>query len=92
MPTIKDLMDQYCANAVIIADRGNGSAYGLSGQCVRVDNNDDFMAKYGDIQMMPLDTPHKSSDGYSCEFASAWINESTAEYSSSSDYEFRIYF
>ena len=70
--TLRQLLDEHGANAVVIADRGNGSAKGENGVCFRMDN--DMLTECGDILLTRLDSPHTSDDGYECQWASEWFD------------------
>ncbi len=70
--TLKQLIDEYGADAVVIADRGNGSAKGEQGICCRLDDN--MLTEYGDILLTRLDESHTSDDGYVCHWASEWFD------------------
>ncbi len=84
MKTLAELIEQYSCDGYVIADKGNGSAFGLDGQSVRVDL-EDLEPKLGRIQMHDLAKPHISGDGVECHFASKWQV-------SQNGYKYRIYF
>ncbi len=84
MKTLAELMAEYGADGYVLADKGNGSAFGLAGEWVRVDL-DDLEPKLGRIQMHDLAKPHISGGGVECHFASKWQV-------SQNGYKYRIYF
>ncbi|RMG27378.1 MAG: hypothetical protein D6732_20125 [Methanobacteriota archaeon] len=77
MMKLRDLIEEYSANAAIFADRGNGSAKGELGICVKIDEA--MLDEYGDVNMYKLDSPHVSEDGYTCEWASDWFDSGQIE-------------
>jgi hypothetical protein len=89
MKTLAELMAEYGADGYVLADKGNGSAFGLDGQSVRVDLEDldleDLEPKLGRIKMRELAKPHISGDGVECHFASKWQV-------SADGYKYRFYF
>lgn len=70
---LQDLVNQYGADSIIIADKGNRSAFGEKGTAMLYAI--DVARAYGGLQMKELDSPHLSSDGYECSYASDWIVE-----------------
>lgn len=83
MTTLKTLISKFDANAFVLADSGNGSAFGAAGQALEWDAA--AAAQYGEIEMVRLDKPHVSNDGVECGYASDWQD-------GQSGYRFRIFF
>ena len=79
--TIRESFEQFDATGFIFCDRGNGSAYGESGQFVRIDNDD--LEAYGEIAMHRLEEPMTSEDGLEVEWLSDWIADKNG-------YEYRV--
>ena len=73
MATMQSLVSEYGANAMVLADAGNGCGFGEQG-CA-VDWTDDMAAQYGAVEMLPLASAHVSEDGHTCTFASDWLVE-----------------
>lgn len=72
MATLNELIAEFVANGFVLADAGNGCAYG-DGRLVEYDEACAEM--YGSIPLEKLNEPHMSADGAECQFASAWIIE-----------------
>ena len=85
MATLNELIEQYGANAFILSDRGNDSAYGEQGLAVTYD--DVAMQQYGDVEMRECRSG-VSSDGVAFNFESDWIAQSELNQS----YEVKIFF
>lgn len=84
--TLSALVEEYGANAFVLADAGNGSSYGEKGRLV---NYDKLCRKvYGNTAMHKLKAPHMSDDGSECEYASDWIIQGDGD----NPYRVRIYF
>lgn len=71
MKTLDQLMREYCANAFVLADDGNGSSIGHKGRGVCY--TPEMAETYGGARMEELDAMHESEDGIDCMFASDWI-------------------
>jgi hypothetical protein len=84
--TLSELMAESGANGVIIADDGNGCAYGEDGRVFEY--TEDIEEEYGDVEMHKLETVHTSDDGYECEWASEWIIKGNGD----NPYRVRLYF
>ena len=86
MTTLNDLMTECGANAVIVADAGNGAGSPEAGHAVRYD--DDVREAYGEVEMEELDAVHTSADGYECGWASEWMVTGEGD----NPYRVRLYF
>lgn len=84
--TLQNLIDEHGAAAFIFADQGNGAGFPEAGQAI--DYDEDCASEYGEIEMLPLESPHISADGFECEFASEWITKGCGD----NPYMFRLYF
>lgn len=84
--TLSALMNEFGANGVIIADDGNGCAYGKDGRVFEY--TEEIAEEYGDVEMNKLETAHTSDDGYECEWASEWIIKGNGD----NPYRVRLYF
>lgn len=85
--TLNELVMEYGANGVVIADDGNGSAYGPKGVFVPYDT--DVAAAYGDVELSETESPHTSLDGVECRWESEWMALSE---DSQNPYRVKIYF
>ena len=87
MPTtLSDLVEYYDANAIIMADAGNGCGYGSDGHMVEYCG--ECAEEFGDVEMAELAAPHISDDGHKCLFAFEWIIQGEGD----NPYRIRIYF
>lgn len=84
--TLKNLIEEYGANAFVVADAGNGSSYGEAGRTV--DYDEACADEYGDTEMSRLDAPSMSEDGRECLYASGWITKGEGD----NPFRVRIYF
>lgn len=50
---LSTLLHEYGANAFVMVDAGNGSAYGNAGVLVEVDEA--VLAEYGNVDLSPID-------------------------------------
>ena len=90
MPTLRELIAEFNANAFVITDKGNGTGYDQDGHSVRIDDEygDDAISDYGDVEMFKLAAPHKSADGVDCNYASEYVDRSDLN----DGYQVKIYF
>jgi hypothetical protein len=86
MATLKELVNECGSNGFVFADAGNGSSIGEEGRFVTWD--DAAEAEYGDVELQPLDAPHRSVDGAECGHASDWVESGGG----ANPYRYRIYF
>ena len=84
--TLSELIDEFSANAFILADAGNGCSYGEKGRAV--DYDEACGMEYAETAMSKLDTPHISDDGFVCAYASDWIIQGNGD----NPYRVRLYF
>ena len=86
MTTLRDLIEEFGAEGFILADDGNGSAFGGG---VFIDWSTDTAAEHGDLELTPLTTPHTFSDGVECNWASDWVEMSE---DTSNPYRIQVFF
>ena len=84
--TLADLVQDYGAAGVVVADDGNGCGKGIDG--VMVEYDQDMAHAYGIVQMERLETPHISKDGVECNYASYWMIIGNGD----NPYRIRLYF
>lgn len=86
---LRELVDQYGANGVVVADQGTGSSHGEKGRFVSWGS--EVEAAYGELEMSELSEPHRSEDGFDCLYTSAWQQQAAAQ-GFLTGHEFRLYF
>lgn len=84
--TLADLVQDYGATGVVVADDGNGCGKGIDG--VMVEYDPDMADAYGAVKMEPLEMPHLSEDEVECNYASDWMIIGEGD----NPYRIRLYF
>lgn len=84
--TLAELVEEYGANAFVLADAGNGCGYGEDGQLAMYDEA--AADEYGETEMLELSEPHMSDDGQECTYASEWIEQGEGD----NPYRVRLFF
>ena len=89
--TVAKLVSEYGANAIVYADRGNGSAYGERGQLISYEES--AARTYGKVHMHRLAEPVICNDGIECRYSSDWLDTKLdGVYGGANEYQFRILF
>lgn len=71
MPKLRELIEEFDANAFVFCDRGQGCGFGANG--VATDYDEERAAEYGEVELAELPEPVMSEDGMECNYSSEWF-------------------